>query len=151
MKKILLYGSLALLALVVLVQLVPYGRNHGNPAVVKAATWDSPQTQELAQRACYDCHSNETKWPWYTNVAPFSWLIQHDVDEGRSHLNFSECGVPRTGIEHGEEAHEAEEITEVVLEGEMPPRQYTLIHGEARLTEAERQALAQGIMNSTCQ
>ena len=152
MKKILLYGGLALLALIVLVQLVPYGRNHRNPAVVKAAAWDSPQTQQLAQRACYDCHSNETKWPWYTNVAPFSWLIQHDVDEGRSRLNFSECGVPRQGGEEGGEGSESfGESAEVVLEGEMPPRQYTLIHGEARLTDAERQALAQGIMNSTCQ
>lgn len=146
-KKILIYGGIAVILLALLIQLIPYGHDHTNPPVIKEPSWDSPQTQALFQRACADCHSNNTQWAWYTNIAPFSWLIQHDVEDGRAHLNLSECGVPRA---EGE-GEERDEIGEVILEGEMPPPQYTLIHGEARLTHAERQALADGILNSPCQ
>ena len=141
-KRIIL-GSLA--ALVVgfgLIQLVPYGRNHTNPPVVQEPNWDSAQTRALAQHACYDCHSNEVTWPWYSNVAPVSWLVQHDVDEGRQHLNFSDWG--RSG-----RSEAAREMSEVVLEGEMPPLQYLLAHPEARLTAAEKEALAQGLAATT--
>jgi mono/diheme cytochrome c family protein len=151
-KKIIIFGGIAIVALAVLAQLFPYGRNHANPPVVKEPVWDSPQTLALFQRACADCHSNNTNWRWYTNIAPFSWLIQHDVDEGRSRLNFSECGVPRPQRSgpFGGEREGGGEMSEVILEGEMPPVQYTLIHGEARLTADERQALAQGLANSPC-
>src|SRR5512134_2904759 len=71
-------------------QLVPYGRNHTNPPVQSAPQWDSPHTREWFARACADCHSNETVWPWYSNIAPISWLVQRDVDEGRRALNYSE-------------------------------------------------------------
>jgi len=114
-----------------LVQLVPYGRNHSNPAVTKEPSWDA-QTRAIAQKACFDCHSNETVWPWYSNIAPFSWLIQYDVEEGRNNLNFSEWG-----------RWETDEIGEVVAEGEMPPTQYILMHPEARLDDAQRQSLIQ--------
>jgi Haem-binding domain len=73
--------------------------------------WDSPKTRALAVTACFDCHSNETAWPWYTNVAPMSWLTQRDVDEGRDALNFSEWDRPQ----------DAEDVSEVIREGEMPP------------------------------
>jgi hypothetical protein len=129
-------GAAAVLLL--LIQLVPYGRNHTNPPLVREPAWDSPQTQQLAQRACYDCHSNETIWPWYSNVAPMSWLLQRHVDEGRGYLNFSEWGA-------GREAEEAEELAEVVLEGEMPPRSYLPLHPEASLSRAEKEALGQGL------
>ena len=85
--------GLAVLALVLLfglIQLLPYGHNHNNPPVQQEPAWDSPQTQALAKRACYDCHSNESVWPSYSNVAPISWLVQHDVDDGRRRLNLSE-------------------------------------------------------------
>jgi mono/diheme cytochrome c family protein len=151
LKKILLYGGIAILVLVVLIQFIPYGHNHTNPAVVKAPAWDSQQTQALFQRACADCHSNQTNWRWYTNIAPFSWLIQSDVDEGRSRLNLSECGVPRPTRGGRFEGEGGRDAGEAILRGSMPPLQYTLIHGEARLTTAERQALAQGLANSPCQ
>jgi hypothetical protein len=102
---------------------------------VSEPDWDSPQTRELAQRACFDCHSNETVWPWYSNIAPVSWLVQHDVDEGREYVNFSDWG----------NARELDELGEVVYEGEMPMSNYLLTHPEARLTDAERAALAQGL------
>jgi hypothetical protein len=149
-KKILIWGGITIIVLAILIQLIPYGHNHTNPPVVKEPAWDSQQTQVLFQRACADCHSNNTNWRWYTNIAPFSWLIQRDVEEGRSRLNLSECGVARPGREGGEGGEGGGEASELILSGEMPPIQYTLIHPEARLTDAERQALAQGLENSPC-
>ena len=67
-------GWVTLAALVVLPQLVPYGRDHRNPPITGTPTWDSPRTAELARRACFDCHSHETRWPWYSSLAPLSWL-----------------------------------------------------------------------------
>ena len=126
---------LAAVGLFVVIQLIPYGRNHTNPPVAAEPQWDSPQTRELAVRACYDCHSNETTWPWYSNVAPVSWLTQRDVDEGRQRLNFSEWGQRR---------QDTREIAEIIYEGEMPPAQFLITHPEARLTDAEKQQLIQG-------
>lgn len=136
-KKVLLYGFIGLVALFVLIQLVPFGRNHTNPPVLQEPNWDSPQTRALAKRACFDCHSNETVWPWYSNIAPISWLVANDTYEGRSKLNFSEWGS-----QSGEEAREA---GEAVMEGEMPPLKYFPTHPDARLTDAEKLALAQGL------
>jgi len=127
------------LALLLLIQAVPYGRDHQNPPVVQEPSWDSPQTEEIATRACYDCHSNETVWPWYSNVAPMSWLIQRDVDKGRSKLNFHDLQAS---------GDEIEELGEVVLEGEMPLPIYLPAHPEAKLTQAERNQLAQGFANT---
>jgi hypothetical protein len=134
--KIILILIAAGLGLFLLAQLVPYGRNHANPPVVQEPTWPSTEVRALAVRACFDCHSNETKWPWYTNVAPMSWLVQKDVDEGRSKLNFSEWG-------RGEQ--EFEEAAETVREGEMPPLVYLPLHPEASLSEAEKSTLITGL------
>jgi hypothetical protein len=79
-----------LVVLGVLIQFVPYGHDHTNPPVMQEPQWDTMQTRPLAKRACFDCHSNETVWPWYSNIAPASWLIYRDVAEGREHFNFSE-------------------------------------------------------------
>ena len=128
---------LILLGGFLLIQLVPYGRSHTNPPVIAEPNWDSPETRALAERACFDCHSNETKWIWYSNIAPVSWLVQRDVDEGREKLNFSEWGQGRM--------RELDEISEVVYEGEMPPSKYLPMHPEARLTDAEKRSLAQGL------
>ena len=117
-------------------QAFPYGRDHTNPPVGAEPTWDSPQTRVLAKQACFDCHSNETEWPWYSNVAPVSWLVQRDVNEGRAMLNFSEWQ---------RRYEEAGEAPEEVLEGEMPPRMYTMMHAHARLSQSDRDRLAQGL------
>ena len=114
-----------------LIQLFPYGRDHSNPPVVQEPNWDA-ETRAVAQQACFDCHSYEVVWPWYSNIAPVSWLVQHDVEEGRQHLNFSEWT--------GRDSHE---VGEVVAEGEMPPAQYLVMHPEAKLTQAEKQILIQ--------
>ncbi|HTP10985.1 MAG TPA: heme-binding domain-containing protein, partial [Anaerolineae bacterium] len=99
--------------------------------------WDSTQTRDLVTRACYDCHSNQTTWPWYSNIAPISWLIQHDVEEGRSRLNFT-AGNRR----------EAENVARLVQSGQMPQWYYVFLHSTANLTSAEKQALVQGLQTS---
>ena len=135
-KSFFIIASLVVLGLLIVAQVVPYGRDHHNPPILAEPTWNSAATRALAERACFDCHSNETQWPWYSHVAPMSWLVQNHVDEGRRELNFSEWGGP------GEEADEA---AETVREREMPPRSYLLMHPEARLTAAEREQLARGL------
>lgn len=135
LRRILLLILAVLAAGFLLIQVVPYGRAHENPPVVSEPNWDSTQTRDLAARACFDCHSNETVWPWYSNIAPVSWLVQHDVDEGRAYLNFSDWA----------KAQEVDEMGEVVGEGEMPPSQFLITHPEARLTDAERAALINGL------
>jgi hypothetical protein len=127
---------LALIVLAIAIQFIPYGRDHSNPPVVTEPKWDSPRTRELAQRACFDCHSNTTVWPTYAQIAPASWLLQHDVEEGRSHLNFSEWNRPQ---EHAGDA--AKEVREKA----MPPAIYLPLHAGARLTDTEREELAAGL------
>ena len=86
----------AIVAVVLLaIQLVPYGRDHTNPRTVQEIKWNTPATRALAQERCFACHSNLTDWPWYTNIAPVSWLTQHDVEDGRAKLNFSEWQRPQ--------------------------------------------------------
>lgn len=136
MKKFFVRAALLLLALLVLVQFVPYGRAHGNPPVRQEPQWDSPATRALAQRACFNCHSNETKWPWYTWVAPMSWLTQSDVDEARKNMNFSEWDRKQRN------AHEAPDQVE---EGEMPPWFYVPMHPEAKLSSEEKAQLIRGL------
>jgi hypothetical protein len=108
-----------------------------NPPVIGEPAWDSPETRTLAKRACFDCHSNETVWPWYAHVAPVKWLVVHDVDKGRTVFNFSDW---HSGDMSGEYA--ASEISR----GRMPLPQYLLMHPEARLTEAEKQQLIKGLL-----
>ena len=90
----------------------------------------------MAKRACFDCHSNETDWPEYARVAPISWLVQRDVEQGREVLNFSEWQRRQ---------EEAPEAAETVVEGEMPLLTYRLMHREARLTATERELLVRGL------
>lgn len=120
----------------VILQFIPYGKNHQNPPVKAEPAWDSPQTRQLFFQTCGDCHSNETVWPWYSNIAPFSWLIQKDVDEGRSYLNVSEWGT---------RGMEADDAAEVVREGEMPPSLFLIMHSEARLDQTDKQTLIKGL------
>jgi hypothetical protein len=128
--------ALGLLATFLAIQLVPYGRDHTNPPATGEPTWDARETRALAKQACFDCHSNETEWPAYASIAPASWLVQRDVNEGRAVLNFSEWSRSR---------EEAKEAPEEVLEGEMPPAAYMLVHAHARLNAADRDRLAQGL------
>jgi len=129
-------GFGAILAGFLLIQLVPYGHDHTNPPVTGEPAWDSSATKALAQRACFDCHSNETAWPWYSNVAPVSWLLQRHVTEGRERLNFSTWGTGHQEVEHA---------ARLIQQGEMPPWDYLLLHPAARLGDAEKAQLISGL------
>ena len=129
MRRWLVRGFVIVIVGFLAIQLVPYGRSHTNPPVTAQPAWDSPQTRALAVRACFDCHSNETAWPWYTNIAPISWRTQQHVDEGRSKLNFSTWGTGR---------QEIDKINGQITSGAMPPLDYLLLHPEARLSDQEK-------------
>lgn len=137
--RTLIGAMVGIVLLFLLAQILPYGHNHTNPPVLAEPKWDSPETRDLAVRACFDCHSNQTEWPWYSNVAPLSWLIQHDVDEGRSKLNFSEWNRPQ---------RETRQAGREVQRGQMPQWYYVLIHPSASLAASEKQTLINGL-NST--
>lgn len=128
-----MWSVLGIVVLGVAIQLIPYGRDHTNPPGGRRIAWDSARTQQLMTDACMDCHSNQTRWPWYSNVAPISWLVQSDVDAGRSELNLS-SGEP-----------EVDEMIETIREGSMPPWQYKPTHAGARLSEQEKQDLIRGL------
>ncbi len=135
MRKVFKRVALGVIALLVLIQLVPYGRAHKDPRATREARFSSPTTQRLFNAACADCHSDHTSWPLYSNVAPFSWLVQRDVNEGRSAMNLSEW----------DKAHpEVGDIQRVILGGGMPPLQYRLVHGKSQLSTADRRKLAAG-------
>lgn len=114
------------------IQLIPSART--NPPVEFTADWDAPRTLELFYRACADCHSHETRWPWYSRIAPVSWLVSNHVRDGRREMNIS---VP-------DEVDVTEAVDEI-REGKMPPTDYKLLHPEARLTEAEKAELISGL------
>ena len=78
------------LVLFLLIQLIPFGHNRTNPSVVSEPNWSSPEARALVKEHCFQCHSNETNWTWYANIAPGSWLIAFDVIEGRGAFNFSD-------------------------------------------------------------
>jgi hypothetical protein len=125
--------GLGALALFAAIQLVPYGWRHSNPPVTQNAPWPDAESERIARQSCYDCHSNEVDYPVYSYVAPTSWLVRSDVDRARHELNFSEWD---------RDAGEADDAIEQVEEGSMPPDRYTLIHRDARLSDAEVAVLA---------
>jgi mono/diheme cytochrome c family protein len=139
LRNVLLGLVVLVVALLVVVQLVPYGRNHTNPSLQDEPAWDSAQTQALFTRACADCHSNRTVWPWYSNVAPVSWLVQHDVDEGRAYLNVSDKSSWQ-GM--------GDITSDMIQSGKMPSSNYTILHPGSVLTPAERQQLVDGLKAS---
>ena len=130
-----LASGVAVLAVVLLaIQLVPVERS--NPPVEGEV--DAPdEVAALLERSCYDCHSNQTRWPWYSRVAPISWLVAHDVEEGREHLNFSEWNR----LDAKERRELMHEIWEEVEEGEMPLWFYLPLHPEARLAPDDLDSL----------
>ena len=125
---------LAFALVIVGAQLVPVRRD--NPPVTAAITAPA-EVEEILRTSCYDCHSNLTRWPWYSRIAPASWLIRDDVSEGRDELNFSEWDDYSARRKH----HKLEEVEELVTQRKMPLKIYLPLHPDARLTEAEAQTL----------
>ncbi len=138
--RFVLYGVGIVIIGFVLIQLVRFivpEFNPDNPPVTNTVKWDSPKTEQLWKQACADCHSNETVYPWYSYVAPVGWLVTHDVHEGRQNLNISVSNRV-----------ELDEIREMISEGEMPPKVYLPMHPEANLSDADKQALIDGLSAS---
>lgn len=138
--KTCLGGILAGIGIIVagflLIQIIPIGKNHTNPPVVAEPQWDSQQTRALFMQACGDCHSNQTTWPWYSNIAPVSWLVYRDVVDGRRRFNVSEWGASR---------NRGREAAETVQRGRMPPGIYLVEHPSANLTASDKALLVQGL------
>lgn len=135
MKRLLLKLVWVLAGLFLVLQLVPAGRT--NPPV--SGDLEAPPEVEAAlRRACYDCHSNETRWPWYAYVNPVAFLVVHDTDEGRRELNFSDW------LDYSETKRSSKsgEAIDMIHKGEMPPAPYLWMHGDARLSPQEIQAIA---------
>jgi hypothetical protein len=138
------------IVLIALIQFVP--TQHSNPPAADPVVFADPNAEAIARRACYDCHSNQTVWPWYAYIAPFSWYTINHVAEGRAQLNFSDVAATltqaRAGDEDGEQttmAELAEESAETINKNEMPPSYYTLVHTDAILSAADKEALIAGI------
>jgi hypothetical protein len=123
--------GVAVILVFVGLQLVPYGWWHKNPPVEQDASWPDAESRSIAATSCYDCHSNETDWRVYAYVAPVSWLVRRDVEDGRDKLNFSEW----------DDGEETDKAVDVVEDGSMPPWQYTLVHPGARLSDEEKDRL----------
>lgn len=121
----------AIVAVILGIQLVPtlskQNPPESSPLVLPA------EVAPIFSQSCFDCHSNQTVWPWYSYVAPFSWLVSHDVEEGREHINFSTWGE----MDEEKQADALKEIWEEIAEGEMPPKLYLLAHRDARLSDDE--------------
>ena len=132
-KKIALWTILGIIALFVLIQFVPYGRDHTNQPATNPFQWGTPTAEAVARKSCYDCHSNETTWWWAVKIAPFSWLAQHDINGAQKRVDFSAWNGAMTTAE-----------LQRALDHNMPPLQYTLLHPNAKLNDAEKRTLVRG-------
>lgn len=140
MSRKLKWASVTLAALFILIQFVRPAKT--NPLIdetraMQAHVQVTPEVAQILERACQDCHSNQTEWPWYSNVAPVSWLVIDHVNHGRRHLNFSDWA--KYDQQRADEL--LENICEWVQDDQMPLKSYTLIHRDAKLSPPEREAL----------
>lgn len=140
MRRWVLRSLLGLVIVLVLVQFIPVNRT--NPEFDSKKTMFAKETvppslKSTLTRSCGDCHSDTTTWPWYSNVAPVSWLVASDVHEGRKHMNFSEWGD--YNAKQREEA--LENMCEQIQQGQMPDKLYALLHFDAKLKQSEKDAI----------
>jgi len=138
-RRILLRFVAMSLTTLIIIQAVPYGRQHSNPSTRNEPAWVTPETRDLMVRACFDCHSNEVTWPWYANVAPLSWAVTHHVDEGRDEVNYSDIDTKPD-----------DNTIEVIVDSEMPPGYYTAfgLHASGNLTFDEKETLLAGLRST---
>lgn len=135
-KKILI----ALLGVLIIIQFIKPAKNQSNEISKDDifANFQAPDsTKQLIRTACYDCHSNNTVYPWYAEIQPVAWWLADHVNEGKSELNFSEFA----SYKPKKADHKLEEVIEMIQEGEMPLKSYTLIHENATLSEAQKTSI----------
>jgi hypothetical protein len=139
-RKIVIYTASIFVIGFLLLQVFPVGiirssfERKPNPEITATVEWNSVEVQNLAKRACYDCHSNETIYPWYAQVAPMSWLVNRDINQGRASMNFSQDAETEYDISD----------LEWHLYNDMPPDIYLIMHPDAKLTDEERDMLMEG-------
>jgi len=126
----------AVIAILILIQFIRPERNLGK-AETENTIFVNAEVGTILQTSCFDCHSNYTNYPWYTNIQPIGWWLNHHVDEGKEELNFSEY----ESYSFKRKLHKLEEIKEMVEEGEMPLSSYTLIHGDTKLSPEQKEIL----------
>jgi Haem-binding domain len=135
-RKWIAWSGVSIIVVLLAIQLIPADTTKP-PADSDIPT--SPEVKAILQRACYDCHSNETQWPWYSHIAPISWLLAWDVREGRAELNFSTWNQYSTQ----QQVKKLQERWKEIAEGDMPPWLYLPVHRDARLSAADRSLLRQ--------
>lgn len=128
-----------LVGVFLLIQLIPYGHTRTNPPVVSEPHWSSPQARALVKQSCFQCHSNETNWTWYSNIAPGSWLIAKDVSDARKEFNFSDWN---------NNPGDVDEMVEEIQEGGMPPIQYWIFHPQLKMNDQQKQELIAALKSS---
>jgi len=141
-RRLRLQVALACILVLAAIQLIPVHRT--NPPVLSEVDAPAP-VMAILRRACYDCHSNETRWPWYSHVAPMSWLVVSHVNEGRGDLNFSEWPL----LDFESQSLSFGDIRRQITERKMPLRSYTWMHRDARLTQEDRDAILQWVGEGT--
>ena len=134
MKRVLKWTAIVLAVAFVAIQFVPVDRDNPPLGTTLVAP---PHIQAILKRSCFDCHSNETHWPWYAYVAPASWLVAEDVKDGRKHLNFSIWG----DMSKAKRESKMTEIADETESGAMPLEKYVLLHSEAKLSTEDVAAL----------
>lgn len=142
MKQKLNFKKIAFIVLVVLILIQAIRIDKTNEPVNQAsdfiiATQAENEIAGILKTSCYDCHSDEATYPWYTNIAPVSWWIKHHINEGREHLNFSKWGT----YSAKKADHKLEECVEMINEDEMPMGSYTIMHSEAKLSIVQKEKL----------
>jgi len=141
-RKVWQWIVIIILGILIIIQFIPADKT--NPNVSKEI--ETPdQVKSVLEKSCFDCHSNETEWPWYSSIAPASWLVAHDVNEAREHINFSTWNKYTTEDRLGI----IEEMWEEVEEGEMPLWYYTLAHPRAKMTDEDKQILSDWVTRLT--
>ena len=127
------------LVVVIVIQFFHPSKNSSNETSKDIArSYEVPDSvQQIFKRACNDCHSNHTEYPWYSKVQPIAWWLQDHIDEGKHHLNFNEFA----NYSLKKQAHKLHELAEMIEEDEMPLSSYTLIHQDAKLSKQEKEIL----------
>jgi hypothetical protein len=146
MKKILKISAIVIAVIIILIQLYRPERfttaEVTNNHITKKLNVP-PDVESILKRSCYDCHSNHTVWPWYSSVAPMSWLVADDVTRGRSKINFSEWGK----MSASKQEIKLDKICDEITENEMPLKQYLIIHKDAELSQADKDLLCSWSQN----
>ncbi|WP_196892423.1 heme-binding domain-containing protein [Aureivirga marina] len=137
MKKILLF----IVAVLVIIQFFRPDKNTSNEVSINKITDVPPHIEQILKTSCYDCHSNNTVYPWYSNIAPVSWIIANHVNDGKKHVNFDEWKT----YNDNQRKHNIHDLEEVIMENSMPMSSYTILHKNAVLSDKDKKDLLEWI------